>query len=221
MAKPTVCVFCGASPGKSPAHLAAARALATYFHENGINLVYGGGTTGLMGELARTLVSLSGPSAVEGIIPAPLMAQEQRAAETVAITHEGREVAVPDSAIYGATTIVADMHSRKREMARRVVEGGEGSGFVALPGGYGTMEELMEVITWNQVGIHERPVVVFNVEGYYDGVLAWIRDAVEAGFVREGQKDILVEARTAEECGKWLREYAVSDGRLNLKWGAQ
>ncbi|KFX95775.1 hypothetical protein V490_03676, partial [Pseudogymnoascus sp. VKM F-3557] len=79
MAKPTVCVFCGASPGKSPAHLAAARALATYFHENGISLVYGGGTTGLMGELARTLVSLSGPSAVEGIIPAPLMAQEQRA----------------------------------------------------------------------------------------------------------------------------------------------
>ncbi|OBT57691.1 hypothetical protein VE04_02402 [Pseudogymnoascus sp. 24MN13] len=186
MAKPTVCL--------------AARALAPYFHEHGINLVYGGGTTGLMGELARTLVSLSGPSAVEGIIPAPLMAQEQRAAETVTIMHEGRQIAVPDEAIYGTTTVVPDMHSRKREMARRV--------------------ELMEVVTWNQVGIHDRPVVVFNVEGYYDGVLAWIRDAVEAGFVREGQKDILVEARTAEECGTRLREYAVSDGRLDLKWGA-
>jgi uncharacterized protein (TIGR00730 family) len=149
------------------------------------------------------------------------MAQEQRAAETVPMTYEGREIAVPDAAIYGATTVVADMHSRKREMARRVVEGGDGSGFVALPGGYGTLEELMEVITWNQVGIHERPVVVFNVEGYYDGVLAWIRDAVQAGFVRERQKDILVEAKTAEEVGTWLREYAVSDGRLNLQWGEQ
>ncbi|KFY41446.1 hypothetical protein V494_02993, partial [Pseudogymnoascus sp. VKM F-4513 (FW-928)] len=111
MAKPTVCVFCGASPGKSPAHLAAARDLARYFHEHGISLVYGGGTTGLMGELARTLVSLSGPSAVEGIIPAPLMEQEQRAAETVMAVYEGREIAVPDEAIYGATTVVADMHS--------------------------------------------------------------------------------------------------------------
>lgn len=174
-----------------------------------------------MGELARTLVSLSGPTAVEGIIPLPLMSHEQRAAETVAVMHEGRSLAVPNPAIYGTTTVVVDMHCRKREMARRVVEGGSGSGFVALPGGYGTLEELMEVVTWNQVGIHERPVVVFNVEGYWDGVLAWIRDAVGTGFVREGQRDILVQAKSAEEVGRRLREYKVSDGRLDLKWGEQ
>ena len=79
----------------------------------------------------------------------------------------------------------------------------------------------MEVVTWNQVGIHERPVVVFNVEGYWDGVLAWIRDAVGTGFVREGQRDILVQAKSAEEVGRRLREYKVSDGRLDLKWGEQ
>lgn len=149
------------------------------------------------------------------------MQQEQRTNETVKVTYEGREIAVPDEKIYGATTIVEDMHSRKQLMARRVVAGGAGSGFVAMPGGYGTMEELMEVVTWNQLGIHDRPVVVFNVDGYYDGLLDWIRDAVKAGFIQEQQGDILVEAKTAEECGTKLREYLVSGGRLNLEWAAQ
>lgn len=100
-----------------------------------------------MGELARTLVSLSGASSVQGIIPAPLMRQEQRTNEQVMTVYEGREMAIPDEKVYGKTMIVADMHTRKREMARRVTEGGEGSGFVALSGGYGTLEEVLEVIT--------------------------------------------------------------------------
>ncbi|KAH8652744.1 hypothetical protein BGZ60DRAFT_461306 [Tricladium varicosporioides] len=216
----TVCVFCGSSPGKSPEHMAAAKALATYFHTNNINLVYGGGTTGLMGELARVLVSLSGPSSVQGIIPAPLMTQEQRTNETVKVIHEGREYLIPDEKIYGETVIVPDMHTRKQEMAKRVIEGGKGSGFIAMSGGYGTMEELMEIVTWNQLGIHDKPVVVFNIAGYYDGLIAWINGAVHAGFVGERQGGILVEAKSAEECGVALNNYKVSDARLNLNWSA-
>lgn len=196
----------------------AARALAVYFHEHDINLVYGGGTTGLMGELARNLVSLSGPSSVQGIIPAPLMQQEQRTNETVKTIYEGREISVPDEGIYGNTMVVQNMHSRKQEMARRVIEGGPGSGFIALSGGYGTLEELMEVVTWNQLGIHHRAVVVFNFSGYYDGLLAWIRTAVHEGFVHKSQGDILVEAKTVQECGTALENYVISPGRLDLKW---
>ncbi|PVH82819.1 hypothetical protein DL98DRAFT_559082 [Cadophora sp. DSE1049] len=205
MAQATVCVFCGSSPGKSPAHLAAPKALAIYFYEHKINLAYGGGTTGFMGEVARTLVSLSGPSSVQGII---LVAPDATGA-TYNRKHEN---------VYGKTMIVKDMHRRKQEMAKRVKEGGPGSGFVALSGGYGTLEEPMEMITWNQLGIHDKPVVVFNVDGYYDGILTWIIGAVEAGFVNGSQVNIASEAKTAEECGLALKNYLVSDGRLNLSW---
>lgn len=76
----------------------------------------------------------------------------------------------------------------------------------------------MEMVTWNQLGIHDRPVVVFNVEGYYDGLLAWIRGAVEAGFVSAGQANIAVEAKSAKECGVALKNYLISSGRLDLHW---
>lgn len=153
---------CGSSPGTSPAHLNSARELAKAFHKHGIQLVYGGGTVGLMGELARTLVSLSGPSSVHGIIPAALVEHEQKVNRSNVIDLSS----TIDSSVYGRTTVVADMHARKAMMAQEVNAGGPGSGFVALAGGYGTFEELMEVTTWNQLGIHGRGVVVFNVEGY-------------------------------------------------------
>ncbi|KAJ8606266.1 hypothetical protein MRB53_041088 [Persea americana] len=146
--------------------LAAARALAHAFHEHHISLVYGGGTIGLMGELARTLVSLSGPSSVHGVIPLALMRYEAHA-EALAAGGKG----MIDEEVYGQTTTVKDMHERKALMTRLVSEGGEGSGFVALAGGFGTFEELMEQTTWNQLGIHELPVVVFNVEGI--GMVSW------------------------------------------------
>jgi uncharacterized protein (TIGR00730 family) len=130
----------------------------------------------------------------------------------------GVKIAIPDERIYGKTMIVKDMHSRKLEMAKRVIEGGPGSGFIALSGGYGTMEELMEVIMWNQLGIYNKAVIVFNVGGYYDGLLSWIRSAVDAAFIHEKQSNILVEATTVEECGVALRNYTVSEGRLNLQW---
>ena len=166
-----------------------------------------------MGELARTLVTLSGPESVHGVIPEALIRFEQ----------EGREgetdvKSTIDEAIFGRTTVVSDMHSRKHLMAKKVMEGGPGSGFVALSGGFGTMEELMEVVTWNQLGIHGCGIVVFNVEGYYDGLITWIRTAVSSGFISGGNAGILVEALSAEECIRCLQEYKVSEERMKLDW---
>jgi len=168
-----------------------------------------------MGELARTLVSLSGAGSVHGIIPASLVRLE---AGFVA----GADVhSAIDEAVYGRTTVVRDMHARKAQMAREVAAGGPGSGFVAMSGGYGTLEELMEVTTWNQLGIHDKGVVVYNVEGYWDGMLKWVREAVGAGFISEGNSGILVEATTAEDVVARLRDYKNAEGRYNLTWGEE
>ncbi|KAH7117640.1 hypothetical protein B0J11DRAFT_468066 [Dendryphion nanum] len=207
---PVVCVFCGASPGKSPAHLEAARSLARLLHENNINLVYGGGTIGLMGEVARTLVSLSGPDSVHGIIPEPLVQYEQQRNPLSAQEHE--------SQTYGRVTIVKDMHTRKHQMAQEVIAGGPGGGFVALSGGYGTLEELMEVTTWNQLGIHSMPVVVYNVEGYWNGLIDWVNESVRSGFVGETNKGIIVEAKSAEDVMDKLKSYKNVEGRFGLTW---
>ena len=214
-----ICVFCGSSPGTSPAHLAAARSLAQAFHAHDISLIYGGGTTGIMGEVARSLVALSGPQAVHGVIPDALIQFEQqgRPGSKNVAKKEGEEAQI-DEKIYGRTTVVPDMHTRKQLMAKKVMEGGPGSGFIALSGGYGTLEELMEVITWNQLGIHGKGVVVYNVEGYYDGLIQWVKSAVTAGFIAPGNAGILVEALDAEECITALREYRVAEGRLKLDW---
>lgn len=212
---PVVCVFCGSSAGTSPAHLAAAKSLGESFHKYKVHLVYGGGTVGIMGEIARTLVSLSGPDSVSGVIPAALVQFEQEGRPGTASAHNGSSI---DENMYGRMTVVPDMHTRKQLMAKKVMEGGPGSGFVALSGGYGTLEELMEVITWNQLGIHGSGVVVYNIEGYYDGLLQWVRTAVSAGFIAPGNAGILVEALDAEEVVRELKEYKVAEGRFNLDW---
>jgi uncharacterized protein (TIGR00730 family) len=202
----------------------AARDLAKVFHDNDISLVYGGGTVGLMGEVAKTLVSLSGPESVHGIIPEPLVKYERSdIASTTpnnAFKPDTSGKLLPTYEMYGNTTVVKDMHTRKQMMAQEVLRGGPGSGFIALSGGYGTLEELMEVVTWNQLGIHNRGVVVYNVEGYWDGLLGWIRGSVEAGFVGEGNSGIVKEGKTAEDCVQELREYKVAEGRFNLSWGS-
>ncbi|OBT78832.1 hypothetical protein VF21_02532 [Pseudogymnoascus sp. 05NY08] len=213
----TICVFCGASSGNSPAFMEAARDLAREFHKHNIKLVYGGGTVGLMGEIARTLVSLSGPSSVHGIIPEPLVVFEQ-GPDSKAPSKNGGKHGVPDEATYGTTTIVDDMHTRKQMMAQAVMKGGPGSGFIALPGGYGTLEELMEVVTWNQLGIHGRGTIVLNVEGYWDGLLNWVDNSISAGFVRETNRSIIVPAKTAEDAVEFLSDYKPADGRFKLEW---
>ncbi|KAL1981310.1 hypothetical protein VTN96DRAFT_2803 [Rasamsonia emersonii] len=244
--KPTVvCVFCGSVAGNNPVHLEAARALAYEFHKNNVHLVYGGGTNGLMGELARTLVSLSGPQAVHGVIPRALIkvedgyknsaeptpteseAEEGKTQKGAGKAHERTLPSLMDKTTllketeYGITTIVPDMHTRKRLMATKVLEGGPGSGFVALAGGFGTIEEVMEMTTWNQLGIHKVGVVLLNINGYWDGLLQWVQNAVKEGFVSEANGKILVSVNDVNDVLPRLREYKASADRLQLNWGEE
>lgn len=225
---------CGSTAGKDPVHMEAARTLAYEFHKNNVQLVYGGGTTGLMGEIAKTLVSLSGPHAVHGVIPKALVKVSTKsngngtpngesgagkAAERV-VSEAVEADGIPESE-YGMTTIVPDMHTRKRLMATKVLEGGPGSGFVSLAGGFGTIEEVMEMTTWNQLGIHRAGVVLLNINGYWDGLLAWVRNAVQEGFISGENGLILAEARCPTEVWPKLLEYQCSLDRMQLNWGEE
>lgn len=216
-----ICVYCGASPGNDPVHMEAARALARAMAANNMGLVYGGGTVGLMGEVAKTLVALSGPDAVHGVIPEALVKYERDPTYTSTLEGENSKtgLAVPDEQVWGRTAVVKDMHTRKQLMAQEVIQGAPGSGFIALPGGYGTMEELLETATWNQLGIHNKGICVLNVNGYYDGLLDWIRKSAAEGFIKGTNANIIVEAKTPEDALAALRDYKVSASTFKLEWG--
>ncbi len=163
-----VCVFCGSSPGRDPRHGQAAAALARALAARGLALVYGGGSVGLMGVLADH--ALAAGATVIGVIPHALAARE--------LAHRG----VPDM------RVVPTMHARKALMAELA------DGFVALPGGIGTFEELFEVMTWAQLGIHRKPVGVLNVGGYYDPLVALLQHADAEGFIwATGRELVAVE----------------------------
>uniref|UniRef100_A0A0D3GAB1 Cytokinin riboside 5'-monophosphate phosphoribohydrolase n=1 Tax=Oryza barthii TaxID=65489 RepID=A0A0D3GAB1_9ORYZ len=147
----------------------------------GVDLVYGGGSIGLMGLIARTV--LDGGRRVVGVIPRALMAVEI----------SGESV--------GEVIVVQDMHERKAEMARR------SKAFIALPGGYGTMEELLEMITWCQLGIHDKPVGLLNVDGYYDPLLALFDKGEAEGFINSDCRQIFVSAPTASELLTKMEQY--------------
>ena len=189
-----------------------------------------------MGEIAKTLVALSGPKSVHGVIPRALVKISTKgsngsngatpnengagkAAERV-VSESVEEDGIPESE-YGVTTIVPDMHTRKRLMAEKVLEGGPGSGFVSLAGGFGTIEEVMEMTTWNQLGIHKVGVVLLNVNGYWDGLLGWVRNAVNEGFISAENGRILAEAKDPREVWGKLLEYQVSSERMQLNWGEE
>ena len=198
---------------------------------------------GLMGELSSTLVSLSGPSSVHGIIPRALIRTEKDGTLRNGEAHEDSprqkpktersmsfedleridslddpdKKIVPESE-FGKTTIVPDMHTRKRMMAQAVENGGTGSGFVALAGGYGTMEEVMEMVTWNQLGIHKLPIVLVNIDGYWNGLLELVKNSIREGFVGEGNADIIREVKSADEVVEALKDYKVAEGRFKLDW---
>jgi uncharacterized protein (TIGR00730 family) len=180
--------------------------------------VYGGGTVGLMGEIAKTLCELSGPDAVHGIIPEALVKYERDATYRTVNIHD---VQVPEEAVYGRTTVVKDMHTRKQLMAQEVFAGGPGSGFIALSGGYGTIEEVLETATWNQLGIHDKGICLLSVNGFYDGIFQWIRTSANQGFIRGANRDIIVAATTPAGAIAALREYKVSKSTLKLEWGKQ
>jgi uncharacterized protein (TIGR00730 family) len=160
-----VCVFCGSSPGAHPDYAGAARAFGTVLARESVGLVYGGGKTGLMGEIADAVLRAGGE--VIGVIPEHLQARE--------VAHEG----------LSDLRIVATMHERKSAMADLA------DGFVGLPGGLGTIEEFFEVATWSQLGIQAKPTVLLNVRGYYDLVERFLGHAVDEGFVRAEHRALI------------------------------
>lgn len=189
-----ICVFCGSSQGKKPSYHDAAVELGNQLVARSIDLVYGGGSIGLMGLVSQAVYG--GGRHVIGVIPKTLMTPEI-SGETV-----------------GEVRAVADMHQRKAEMAR------QSDAFVALPGGYGTLEELLEVITWAQLGIHHKPVGLLNVDGYYNSLLTFIDKAVEEGFINPSARRIIVLAPTAQELMDKLEEYEPYHDRVasTLNW---
>ncbi|TZG27243.1 TIGR00730 family Rossman fold protein [Sphingomonas montanisoli] len=161
-----LCVFCGSSPGNDPAYADAARALGRAIAEAGMGLVYGGGRVGLMGIVADAAMA-AGAEAI-GVIPQGLFDKE--------VGHKGlTELRVVDS-----------MHTRKAMMADL------SDGFVALPGGIGTLEELFEIWTWGQLGDHAKPFALLNVGGFYDPLAVFLDRLVETGFVKAEHRGMLV-----------------------------
>ncbi len=168
-----VCVYCGSNPGNNPAYMEAARSLGADLAKNGIGLVYGGGGRGMMGETARSV--LAGGGRVTGIIPSFLSEKEQMLRDVTDLV------------------VVDDMHQRKMMMFER------SDAFVALPGGIGTLEELVEQLTWAQLGRHRKPVVIANIAGCWEPFLTLIRHMQAEGFIRKEMDVTFIVANTAAE----------------------
>lgn len=162
----SLCVYCGSSPGIAPRYAEAARELAAIMVERNIALVYGGGKVGLMGAIADEVLRLGGH--VTGVIPAPLLEME--------VGHTG----------LSRMHVVANMHERKAMMAEL------SDGFIAMPGGIGTLEELFEAATWSQLGLHDKPIGVLNVDAYYDALLGFIQHMVAQGFLKPKHASLLL-----------------------------
>jgi uncharacterized protein (TIGR00730 family) len=171
--RPRVCVFCGSNVGADPAFLDSAIALGAAMGERGIGLVYGGGEVGLMGAVADGVLTAGGE--VIGVIPESLV---------------DAEIAHPRLT---RLEVTAGMHERKARMAALA------DGFIGLPGGFGTFEEVIEVLTWNQLGLLTKPVVFFDVGGFYAPLLAFFDRAVELRFVRASHRLLAQRAETVDE----------------------
>jgi len=177
-----LCVFCGSSPGHDPSYLEAARALGAALARERIDLVYGGASVGLMGAVADAV--LAGGGHVIGVMPQALVDKE--------IAHKG----------LSDLRVVGSMHERKALMAELA------DGFVALPGGLGTFEELFEVWTWAQLGYHRKPCALLNVSGFYDKLADFLDDVVSRGFVKPVHRSMLVVRQEPSALIEALRAYA-------------
>lgn len=188
----TVCVYCGSSPGTDPAFLEAARRLGRILAGEGVGLVYGGGSRGLMGALANSVLDHGGH--VAGIIPEFLQNREQtlRRAQEIIVT--------------------PDMHVRKQTMFDKA------DAFVALPGGIGTLEELVEQLTWAQLGRHKKPILILNAKGFWDPLRALLDHMRGMEFIRAELGVVLLVAKTPEEVLPKLRK-AVADVSESEKRG--
>jgi uncharacterized protein (TIGR00730 family) len=186
----SVCVFCGSNTGAGEAYAGAARTLARAIATRGLRLVYGGGNIGLMGVLGEAALAAGGH--VIGVTPRRLLEME--------VVHTGLT----------ELRVVETMHERKALMAEL------SDGFIALPGGLGTLDELFEVLTWSQLGIHRKPCALFDVDGYFGKLAAFLDHAVEQRFVKAEHRAMLIAEREPEalldrlssarvpELGKWM-----------------
>lgn len=168
-----ICVYCGANPGADPAHVEMAAALGKEMVRRDIGLVYGGSSLGIMGAVANSVLEHGGRAV--GVIPQALATRE--------IAHAG----------LSELLVVSSMHERKAKMAMLA------DGFVALPGGLGTAEELFEILTWAQLGLHRKPCGILNSNGYYDKLISFIDHAVEQQFVKLIHRQMLITAHAADQ----------------------
>ena len=168
-----ICVFCGSSVGARPAYALAAKKLGELMARRGIGLVFGGGCVGLMGTISDAILAHKGEAI--GVIPEGLMQRE--------IGHRG----------VTKLHVVSTMHERKALMADL------SDAFIALPGGYGTLEEFAEIVTWSQLGIQSKPCALLNTEGYWDSLLKFLDHAVAEDFVRSENRDLIVVGATPQE----------------------
>lgn len=184
-----ICVFCGSSSGRSASYAEAATTLGHHLGAIGIGLVYGGARVGLMGLLADAALAAGGE--VVGFIPQALVDHE--------VAHESLT----------ELHVVASMHERKSRMADL------SDAFIALPGGFGTIEELCEILTWAQLGLHSKPVGVLNVDGYYDPLLAFFDNVFSEKFIRPEHRSLVIEGRTPQNL---LESFAAYQSPRVKKW---
>src|SRR5215475_12046335 len=184
-----MCVFCGSLSGAREVYGEQARALGRSLAERGIGLVYGGGAVGMMGAVSEAVIEARGE--VIGVIPYALATKERARLDI-------------------DMRVVNTMHERKAMMAEL------SDAFIAMPGGFGTLEEMMETITWGQLGIHQKPVGLLNVAGYYDPLLAMIDRAVEEGFILPRYRNLFVASSGVDELFDLMRKFQPLEGVV--KW---
>ncbi|KAH9020281.1 hypothetical protein EDB83DRAFT_2679488 [Lactarius deliciosus] len=174
-----VAVYCGASPGTSTAYHDAAVSLGHALATLGRPLVYGGGRRGIMGIISSVVLNHGGH--VTAVVPSAMLRAGGEGDQTT-----GGHIDLAEGHEKMTSVVVDSMHERKVEMVRRVC------GFIGLPGGYGTFEEIMEAITWTQLGIHTKPVVIVNVLGFYDPLRAQIKGAIASGFIKPSNERLVI-----------------------------
>ncbi|QRV25430.1 TIGR00730 family Rossman fold protein [Marinomonas foliarum] len=167
-----VAIYCGSAEGKSPDYVNCVKALGRHLAEQGVGVVYGGGNVGLMGVIANAVLQAGGK--VIGVIPQHL---------------KSKEIAHPSLT---ELHIVANMHERKAKMSELA------DAFVALPGGVGTLEEMFEIWTWGQLGLHDKPCAFYNINGFYDPLFTMVESMQQAGFVKQSYIDMIIKVNSPE-----------------------
>jgi uncharacterized protein (TIGR00730 family) len=177
----SLCVYCGSNPGRKPVYAEQAAALGTRLGRDGITLVYGGGNVGLMGIVADATLAAGGE--VIGVIPQQLVDLE--------VAHHGLT----------RLDVVGSMHARKARMFEL------SDGFVALPGGFGTLDEMFEMLTWRQLGLGDKPCAFLDVDGFYTPLMAMVDNLVAEGFLHHAQREDLWHGSDIDTMLTWMRDY--------------